>query len=164
MVMSSAEAPRYSPLPLLLSTAAAGLVLCGALWWTRPTAESAWEDSVRLTATPERVAERFVQAYRMRAYERAASFATGPLATNLHRRHSAREDALREPDDGRRFLLQESHWLPHDRLRLVGALLRSDEEEANAPTLRVLLTRHGARWLVDEIEGAEVLDRPSSSP
>ena len=159
--MQAVDPPRFPLLPLLLSSGVAALALCAALWLTRPTPESAWENSLRLATTPERVAEGFVRAYRARAYERAAGLATGPLATNLRGRRGARNDAQRAPDDGRRFLLQESHFLPHDRLRLVGALLRNDEDEASAPTLHVMLTRKGTRWLVDEVEGAEVLD---SSP
>jgi hypothetical protein len=156
--MQVVNPPRYPVWPLLLSSAAAALAVCAALWLTRPTPQTAWEDSTRLASTPERVAEGFVQAYRMRAYGRAASLATGPLAANLRRRPSAPNGARRAPDDGRRFLLQESHWLPKDRLRLVGALLRNDDDEAAAPTLNVLLTRKGTRWLVDEVEGGEVLE------
>jgi hypothetical protein len=157
--VTQAVTPRYPWVPLLISSGAAALALCAALWLTRPTPESAWEDSTRLASTPERVAEGFVQAYRARDYARAASLAAGPLAANLRQRKRSRDDARRPPDDGRKFLLQESHWLPKDRLRLVGALLQNDEEEAAAPTLNVILTRKGTRWLVDEIEGGEVLER-----
>ena len=158
MQTRTVDSPRFPLKVLLLSSAAAALALGAALWLTRPTPQSAWEESTRLASTPERVAESFVRAYRARAYERAASLATGALAANLRGRRGARNDAQRAPDDGRRFLLQESHFLPHDRLRLVGALLRNDEEEAAAPTLHVMLTRKGTRWLVDELEGAEVLE------
>ena len=145
-----------SPLSIaLVSGAAAALALCGALWLTRPGQDAAWEQSVRLASTPERVAEGFVEAYRTRAFQRAARFATGPLAATLSRR---KDGPSREPQDGRRFLLQESHWLPEGRLRLVGALLRNDEEEAGAPSLEVSLTRKGTRWLVDDIEGSEYLE------
>ena len=153
--MALAEtSPRIPLWPLLVSGAAAALALCAALWLTRPGEDAAWQESVRLACTPERVAESFVDAYRVRAFGRAARLATGPLAAALQRR---KDGLTREPEDGRRFVLQESHWLPDGRLRLVGALLRNDEEEAAAPTLDVSLTRRGTRWLVDDVEGTEYL-------
>lgn len=159
--MTQADVARRYPLrPLLLSSAAAALALGAALWLTRPSEDAGWQtwqQSARLTSTPERVAESFVEALRAQSFQRAARYATGALAAGLQQR---RDGLPREVRDGRRFLLQESHWLPHGRLRLVGALLRSDEEEAGAPTLELTLTQQGARWWVDDIEGAEYLDSP----
>jgi hypothetical protein len=159
-VTHAGVARRFPLLPLLVSSAAAALALAVALWLTRADEDAGWQtwqQSVRLTSTPERVAESFVDALRAQGFQRAARFATGPLAAGLQQR---RDGLPREPRDGRRFLLQESHWLPQGRLRLVGALLRSDEQEAGAPTLELTLTQQGGRWLVDDIEGAEYLDSP----
>jgi len=46
--------------PLLLSSVAAALTLSAALWGTQSQRDAAWQDSLRLAATPERVAESFV--------------------------------------------------------------------------------------------------------
>jgi len=145
---------RFPLWPLLASSSAAALALGAALWLTARGPDDEWQESARLSPTPERVAESFVDAYRARSYRRAASLSSGRLADGLRRRQDA---VQREPADGRKFLLQESHWLPDGRLRLVGALLRNDEDEANAPTLQVSLTRKDSRWLVDDIEGTEYL-------
>ena len=79
------------------------------------------------------------------------------MARELRGRAKTREPAS-APPDARRFILQESHWLRGERLRLVGVLLNDGEAEADGQTIALTLSRHEDRYLVEDVEWHEELD------
>lgn len=145
---------RFPSLTVLASTLLAGLVLAASLWLTRGQSASAWREEAALTLTPERAAEGFIDASRRRAYERAAHFASGALARELRQRAKAAQPAD-DPPDARRFILQESHWLRGERLRLVGVLVNEGEDETAGQNVALTLSRYGDRYLVEDVEWKE---------
>jgi hypothetical protein len=142
---------------VLLSSVLAGLALAASLWITRGQSAAAWREEATLTLTPERAAESFIDASRRQAYERAAHFATGPLARELRGRAKSGEPASVAPD-ARRFILQESHWLRAERLRLIGVLVNDGEDETSGQTIAVTLVRHDDRYLVEDVDWQDTSD------
>jgi hypothetical protein len=150
----------WSPnLSVLASSVCAIAALTFALWLTRARPGDAWELSPALTITPERAAEGFIAAYRTRAFERAASFALGPLAHALHA-GTLRPPPAAEGGDARLFVLQESHVLKHDKLRLLGVLVLPEQDESAGQPISVTVLRQAGRyWVVD----FQFLDAPSAT-
>lgn len=143
---SSASRPLWI---VLGSALLAGATLASALWLTRPSEQSSVFASERVSGTPERAAESFIEAYQAGALDRAAHFATGKLAQELQaqKRPAPALTATEHPA----FVVQESHRMPEHRLRLVGVLLREGEAESAGKSVSLTLQKHAGRYLVEEI-------------
>lgn len=136
------------PLWIVLSSALlAGATLTGALWLTRPSEQSSLLASERVSGTPERAAETFIEAYQSGALDRAAHFATGKLAQEL--KGQTRPAAANEHPT---FVVQESHRMSGQRLRLLGVLLREGEAESAGKSVSLVLQKQAGRYLVEEID------------
>jgi hypothetical protein len=120
-----------------------------SLWLTRPSEQSAAFASEHLGGTPERAAESFIEAYRSGAWERAAHFATDELAAKLRQRPHAEHVVT---TDHEAFVVQESHRMQGQRLRLVGVMLREGEDESAAKNVSLVLQKHAGRYVVEEID------------
>jgi hypothetical protein len=131
---------------VFFSAALATLALATALWLTRPANDLAM-GSERLTgSTPERAAESFIEAYRSGEFERAAHFATAELARTLVQPPKQSRSAEHES-----FIVQESHRLDGQRLRLSGLLLREGQAESEGRSVALTLHKQDERYLVEEI-------------
>ena len=132
------------------SAVLATLALGAALWLTRPPADAAMVNgrgSVRLIGnTPERAAESFIEAYRSGALERASHFATAELARTL-----ADLPAGRPAPEHESFVVQESHRLGAERLRLLGLLVHDGQAESDGTSVSLTLHKQNGRYLVEEI-------------
>jgi hypothetical protein len=133
---------------VLASALLAAATLTLALWLTRPSDQSAAFASERLSGTPERAAESFIDAYQSGAWDRAAHFATGELADKLQQRPPAERAASA---DHEAFVVQESHRMQGQRLRLVGVVVREGEAESAGKNVSLVLQKHAGRYLVEEI-------------
>jgi hypothetical protein len=122
-----------------------------ALWLTRPTELTAAFASERMSGTPERAAESFIDAYRSGALDRAAHFATGKLAQTLQAQ-AKRPQPAPAANEHEAFIVQESHRLEGQRLRLVGVLVHEGEAESAGKSVSVIVHKHTGHYLVEEIE------------
>jgi hypothetical protein len=152
--------------PSLIIVASCALATVGlmiALRLTVPHAGDDWQVAAALTVTPERAAEGFVDAYRRGAYARAASFATGQLARAVKQRARSQVAKLSPPSqpDSRRFVLQESQWLRHERLRLIGVLVNANEDESAGKTVALTMMKRDQRYYVEDVDWDE---RPVDQP
>ena len=136
------------------SCALASIAVIVALRLSVPRAGDDWQVAAALTVTPERAAEAFVDAYRRGAYARAASFATGELARAVKQRARSQVAKLSPPSspDTRRFVLQESQWLRHERLRLIGVLVNANEDESAGQTVALTMMKRDQRYYVEDVE------------
>jgi len=134
---------------VLLSALGAGLALGAALALSRGGAFARAPAPVR----PERAAEEFMIAYRARDYARAANWATGSLLREMQKRAKNQKPAAAgvTSDDGRSWLLKESHLLREEKLRFLGVLVRPEEEESSGWPVEVTVVRRDARYLVEDL-------------
>ena len=143
--------PRlFSPARIvLLSALSASLALSAALALSRDGAFARDPAPLR----PERAAEEFMSAFRARDYARAASWATGHLLREMQKRAKSQKssDGKDGSDDGRSWLLQESHLLREDKLRFHGVLVRPDQDESSGWPVEVTVVRRDARYLVEDL-------------
>jgi hypothetical protein len=144
-----------APGTVILSSAfAAACALGCVLWITRPRPGEFEMPDRALTITPERAAEGFITAYRAQAFERAASFATGSLARAVRARaqnpHTQNPPAA--PSDDRQFVLQESHVLRAQRLRLVGVLIHPNQDESEGQAVSLVVMKDKGRYWVEDLE------------
>ena len=134
---------------VLVSTVLAAGALSTALWLTRPRADALTPAERLSGSSPERAAESFIEAYQSGAFARAAHFATGPLAKTLAVRPKSL--AERTETEHESFVVQESHRLERERLRLSGVLVREGQAEADGRAVSLTLQKHDDRYLVEEI-------------
>ena len=146
--MAKATTTSRSLWLVLGSAALAASSLSVALWLTAPTEDAARANQHLASSTPERAAERFVEAYRGGAFTRAAHFAIGPLAESLSAR--ADDDTMQGLEQ-QAFVVHESHRLGEQRLRLSGVLVHEGQPEADGTTVSLTLRKHEGRYLVEEI-------------
>jgi hypothetical protein len=141
---------RVMPAPVgwwLLSSLAASVCLALTLIATRPGAGPSAAEERALRITPERAAESFIDAYQAGAFERAAGFATGTLASALRTR--AKRTAA-QGGNTRIWVLQESHLLRQDKLRFLGVLMRPEEDESVGwPVALTVVKRDDGFWVED---------------
>jgi hypothetical protein len=134
---------------VLCSAVLATVALTVALWLTRTSDEARTASERAAGNTPERAAESFIEAYQSGAFARAAHFAAEPLAHTLAARPaSSAERAGAEPE---LFVVQESHRLEQQRLRLSGVLVHEGQPEAQGKAVSLTLQRQDGRYLVEEI-------------
>ena len=134
---------------VLVSTLAAAASLMLALAVTRPGAQDRFEGSHPQHATAEQVAERFVDAFLAEDYARAAGLATPAFARTVRERIGHRRTP--PATAGCSWLLQESHMLRANKLRLVGVLLEAGQDESTGWPLAVTVVERRGRYLVDEV-------------
>jgi hypothetical protein len=134
----------------MASAIAAAVALAVALWLTRDASAELGHDLKHLTVTPERAAESFILAYRSGAFDRAAELATGELARGLRARY--RQGEARVPNSHQTFVVQESHRLSDERLRLLGTLVDDGADERTGTPVSIGLRRLKTRYLVEEIQ------------
>ena len=123
---------------VLASTLLAALALVIALRLTRPAVSNVVFTREHLTDTPERAADSFIDAYRAGDYERAAHFATPSFAKKLHGQRAVPR-ADEDPDQQESFMVQESHRVDDQTLRLQGVLLREGEDENDGRSVSLTL-------------------------
>jgi len=150
------EGPARSPWAIVLaSMLGAGLALATALWLTRDAPPDVWYGSEHLALTPERAAESFIEAYRSGAFQRAARLSTGTLSRSLMERATRRAEP-RADIAQHAFVVQESHRLDNQSLRLVGVLVptaaEAEAEESVGKPVSLTLVRHGSRYVVREVQ------------
>jgi hypothetical protein len=141
---------------VIVSSLCATVLLAAGLWLTRARPGDALDLLPALTVTPERAAEGFIAAYRAQAFERAASFATGPLAAALKAK-TVRTAA--DSGDARVFVLQESHVLKHDKLRLLGVLVLPSQDESVGQPVSVTVIRNASRYWVTDFSFPDAPER-----
>jgi hypothetical protein len=138
---------------ILASALAAACALGAALVITRRHPGDFEAPDRALTITPERAAEGFITAYRAESFERAASFATGPLARAVQAKARTVQAKMSEPaTDDRQFVLQESHVLRAERLRLVGVLVHPNQDESEGQAVSVVVMKAKGRYWVEDLE------------
>jgi hypothetical protein len=133
---------------VLCSAVLATVALTVALWLTRASDEALTASERSAGNTPERAAESFIEAYQSGAYARAAHFAAAPLAQKLAARPESTVEQASEPES---FVVQESHRLEQQRLRLSGVLVREGQAEAEGKVVSLTLQKLDGRYLVEEI-------------
>jgi hypothetical protein len=149
--MSQSEtAPARALWVVLASALLAALTLAAALHATRAPDEPVNQAGDRLTGTPERAAESFIEAYRSGAFQRAAYFASGALADDLRAR-AQREPAAATPAARDAFVVHESHRMAQQRLRLLGVLVHDGQAEDAGTPVSLTLHKQNGRYLVEEI-------------
>lgn len=131
-------------------------------------AEEAERALSRDTATPERAAEAFLDAWRKRDLDRAAALSRGVAREAVLRRKSSAEEFGPEAADLQKtwetlaesrltLHVQESETLPGGKLALRGTAEGEFLARPYRRLMEFLLSKDGERWLVDEMNPGEIL-------